>query len=208
MIAESLTAVLAQSAVSQLLVLYKQRAEGNESDNDVVLDELVAEYGLPDPDTSVNESTKRLADRLESSPKATEAGLALSPDAVFRETRTRLRLFFRINVGVCLAVSTILIGALAASIILALMGETTLAAVFGALTLGDILFAAVYGPLNRIETALLATQRLDIIHLSTRERLQAARELSDPAARARETERIWDDIKNDLAALSAPASSP
>ena len=199
----TIAGALAQAAVSTLAAIYRQRRQQQDAASTKVLDTLVAEYGLPDPGTAAGDSTKELVTRLETSPKATEAAFALSPDAVFNEARARLRLFFRINVGVCLAVSTVLVGALAAALVLALVGRTALAGVFGALSLGDIVFAAAYGPLKRIEAALVATQRLDIIHLSTRERLSAAQELTDPSARVRETERIWEDIKNDLAALSA-----
>ncbi|KJK12716.1 hypothetical protein UB45_04975 [Terrabacter sp. 28] len=209
MIEVTLASLLASAAVSQvgtLLTRWRERS-ATESDErykaDVgVLEQLLANYGSPQEIRRDSAHTDEVLRKIEATDNAAQLALALSPDRVFQDARARLSLVFRFNFAVCFAVSVILLGALAAAIVLALQGKTTLAIVFGGLSLGDILFAAAYQPLDRVNKAMVSTQRLDIIHLSTRERLSQSAEILDPAERLAETNRIWQDIKNDLTALA------
>jgi predicted cobalt transporter CbtA len=133
---------------------------------------------------------------------AVETALALDPDTVSRDARRRFALVLRINLVISIALAVILVGAIVGAIVSALMGRGALAGVFGGLTLVDLAGAMAYKPLDAINQALVATQRLDIIHFSTRERLLGCAQLPSPAERNNCAAPVWAQIKEELTALS------
>lgn len=209
--------VLATSAASALAQRLAKRGDepsaslddaslsASEVDTDALLERLVVTYGTEGA-TANKAEYGRLVDRLESDPKVPPAGLALDPDRVFQDARTRLTLVFRINLALSLLIAGILIGGIIAGVILASTGNGGLATIFGAVAFADLIVAAVYRPLDQVNASLLNTQRLDMIHLSTRERLQAARAIPDLDKRIEATNAIWEQIKADLASLAGKSA--
>ena len=117
--------------------------------------------------------------------------LALDPDAAFRDARNRFQLVLRINIGISVALAVVLIGGIVGAIISALVGRSGLAGAFGGVTIIDLAGAIIYKPLKATNEALISTQRLDIIHLSTRESLLACAHLTTASARVKCAAPVW-----------------
>jgi hypothetical protein len=205
-VAVDLAAIVAQSAVSVVISALKSRGQAPRSPDEVKelapddADVLTAVLpgGTVSDSATIGDDWRQL---VRDSPGAPQAGLALSPDDVFRDARRRLELVFKVNLALSIAVGIILLGGVVAAIVLAIQGQAGIAAIFGGVALSDVIFAAVYQPLAQVNKSLISTQRLDMIHLSTRERLAAAQVIVDVNQRLAETKQIWDEIKRDLAAL-------
>jgi len=104
---------------------------------------------------------------------------------------------------VSIALAVILLGAASAAIVLGILGENAWAAVAGGVTMADLLGVLIYKPLAAINRSLVATQRIDIVHLAARERLRAIPDIQNPEKRVAAAKSVWEEIKADLQGLAA-----
>jgi len=129
--------------------------------------------------------------------------LATSPDALFRDARRRIAMVFRLNFGVALVLATILLMGIAGAIISAVfLRQNTWALAFGGVTVADLLGVYVFKPLKVINASLVATQRLDSIHLRLHKQLPECDQLETPKERLQCQTELWKSIESELASLA------
>jgi hypothetical protein len=133
---------------------------------------------------------------LAESPRAVGTALALDADTVFSDSRKRLSLAFKINVVVTTALSVLLLVGIGGAIVAGLTGRAGWAAAFGGIAAGDVLGLYFYKPLERLSTSLRETQRLELLIVSTRERLAGCLAHADRVEQAKCAERVWTDAVN------------
>lgn len=125
----------------------------------------------------------------------------LEPDAVFRDARRRTALVFRLNVALSIAIAVILAVAITAGIILGFLGYRAGSVASGTFALLDLIGAAVYRPLGQINRAYITSQRVDILILSARERLQSADSIHGASKRESAAKVLWASILDELSGL-------
>ena len=126
--------------------------------------------------------------------------LSISSESVFRSARRRIDLVFRINLALAITLAVILIGGIAGAIVSALVfGNSSWAIVFGGVSVADIIGVLAFKPLKEINRALIATQRLDILHLSLQKRLELCDQHKTLEGRFRCQTEVWEAIQAELA---------
>jgi hypothetical protein len=148
---------------------------------------------------------RELEDDIPRFPPYMGIALALEPDAVFADARRRVSFVFKLTVAISTVLAFLLLGGIAGAIIGALLGHAVWAAVFGAVSAADMLGVIVYRPLAQIDGAIVSAQRLDLLFLSTRERLRDCRRQSELKEQIACATRVWQEMHAQLAALSSPA---
>lgn len=139
----------------------------------------------------------------------TEVGatvLAISSDAVFRDARKRIDLVFKLNLALAIILAVILLGGIAGAIISAVFFEKTIwTLVFGGMSVADVIGVYALKPLTAINAAVIATQRLEAIHLRLSEQLKvcAEHEKLDDKIKCQTT--VWEAIEHDLSTLATMA---
>ena len=128
------------------------------------------------------------------------AALTLAPQ-LFKDARSRISLMFRIRLGLAVLLAVILIVALAACIFSVLTGEEQLALLFGGLTLIDVLAFAFGKPLKAVTDAVVASQRLELVHLRVQVDINSCATLRDPEARIQCQSAVWKSIQDELVAM-------
>jgi hypothetical protein len=68
----------------------------------------------------------------------------------------------------------------------------------------DLLPAWVYKPLDKVRDTIHDTQRLDMIHLSARQRLETCNQTQDIRARRQCLKTVWADVLENLRILAGP----
>jgi hypothetical protein len=158
------------------------------------------------PRTAAGGLTRRIAGMEgESGTLAPDLGaLALnsSPD-FFSTARKRIALAFRLNVILALALAFILFGGIMLSIGGALTGHGGLAVAFGGVSAADLLGVYAFKPLAEISSAVVASQRLEIIHMRLQSQLLSCADQPDVEKRLHCQTGVWNAIQRDLAAMSA-----
>jgi hypothetical protein len=139
----------------------------------------------------------------ETAEEALELGIALDSDSVFRDARRRAELVFKINVIVSLLLTVLFFFGVGAAIVLGVMGKDGWAIVAGGVTIADLAGLLVFKPLSQINASVIETQRLDIVHLSARQRLQEISNIESAEERVAAATSVWNDIKTDLQGLAA-----
>lgn len=143
--------------------------------------------------------------RSEVTPSAEVGGalLAMSADAVFRDARRRIDLVFKLNLGVAIVLAVILVGGIGGAVVSAVfLGKTVWAVVFGGISAGDLIGAYALKPLTAINSAIIATQRLEAVHLRMSQQLRACGAHENLDERIRCQTVVWEAIQKDLATLS------
>ena len=131
--------------------------------------------------------------------------LAFSPESVFGEARRRIRLVFRLNLGITVALALILLGGISGSVILGgLLEQSKWALIFGGVSVADLLGVYAFKPLKAIYEALFATQRLDTVHLRLYEQLRSCTEHENLSERINCQTQVWEAIQRELTAISSP----
>jgi hypothetical protein len=130
-------------------------------------------------------------------------GLALGASSDFFATaRKRIALVFRLNVTLAVALAFILFGGILLSISGLLAGHGSLAVASGGLSVADLLGVYAFKPLGEISSALVASQRLEILHLRLLSQLSGCAQQPDPDERLRCQAEVWNAIQRDIAAMS------
>ena len=128
--------------------------------------------------------------------------LAISPDAVFHDARRRIDLVFRFNFGLAVILAIILLSGIAGAVASAFFLKSGLwATVFGGVAAADILGIYVWKPVQAINSALVATQRLEGIYLRVSEQIQSCKSHQDLSIRITCQESVWDVMQRELALL-------
>jgi hypothetical protein len=127
-----------------------------------------------------------------------------SPD-FFLTARKRIALAFRLNVSLALALAFILLGGIVLSIGGALTGHGGLSVVFAGVSVADLLGVYAFKPLAEISSTVVASQRLEIIHMRLLNQLLSCAEQPDLEKRLCCQADVWNAIQRDLAAMSASA---
>lgn len=155
----------------------------------------------PYPPTS--ENTAKLIDSPIDERTAAGVALALKPDHVFRDARRRIDLVFKLNLGVAIILALILLLGLGGAVVSAVfLGRDIWAMVFGGVAMADIIGLFIFKPLTAINAAIIASQRLDVIHLRVREQLTLCNEHADLERRIKCQSKVWDTMQREFAALS------
>lgn len=128
--------------------------------------------------------------------------LSISPTAVFLSARRRIDLVFRLNLAIAISLAVLLLGGIGGAIVSgAVFAKPTWALVFGGISVADIIGVYAFKPLAAINEALVATQRLDALHLRLRQQLDTCGQLSDLKERIKCQTTVWDAIQRELATL-------
>jgi hypothetical protein len=147
-----------------------------------------------------------------SSPERTELGaaaLAISPDAVFGDARHRMSLVFKLNLAIAITLAIILFGGLGGAVYSAVfVGNNIWATVFGGISAADVIGLLVFKPLTAINSALIGTQRLEMLHLRLRQQLDLCAQHKRLHERIQCQTLVWESIQQDLAALAGTVAPP
>jgi hypothetical protein len=131
-------------------------------------------------------------------------GFALdTPPEFFLTARRRIALVFRLNICLALILAFILFGAIILLIVAAFTGHGALIAVFGGVSVADLIGVYAFKPLAEISSSVIASQRLEIIHMRLLSQLRTCAEQVDPEKRRRCQTGVWNAIQKDIAAMSS-----
>lgn len=133
-------------------------------------------------------------------PQQAAAALTLAPQ-LFADARRRISLMFRLRLGLALILAVVLIGAIGVAIFAAFQGNNGLALIFGGLSLIDILAFAFGKPLKAVTDVVVASQRLELLHLRVQVDIKSCAQLSQPEARIQCQMDVWTAIQAELAAM-------
>jgi hypothetical protein len=129
-------------------------------------------------------------------------GVALTWSAEFFEkARERIALVFKLNVALAVSLAAILLAAIAAAVVTGLQGKDTLALIFGGASLVDIAGVFILKPVSAITGAVVASQRLEVIHMRLLHQLQSCAAYTDLEKRLNCQTAVWNTIQEDLTAM-------
>ena len=126
-----------------------------------------------------------------------------SPPEVFLTARKRIALVFRLNVCLALMLAFILFGAIILLIGSAFTGRSALAGVFAGSLWQILLVSTRSSHWLRISSAVVASQRLEIIHMRLLSQLRTCAEQSDIEKRFKCQTGVWNAIQRDIASMSS-----
>lgn len=140
------------------------------------------------------------------SPKQREVAaiaLAISPQAVFNDARQRMSIVFKVNLAVAIVLAIILLSGLGGAIYSGIFLRSNLwASIFGGVSAADVIGLMVFKPLTAINSALIGTQRLELIQLRLSQQLQTCAEHVQLQRRIECQGLVWDTIQKELALLA------
>jgi hypothetical protein len=152
---------------------------------------------------SATASRAQGAKTVELDPRVGGAALAIDSGTVFDDARRRISLVFKLNLGLAIALAVILLGGLVGAIIAGLVfNKNAWGLAFGGISGADLIGIYLFKPLTAINSALVATQRLDALHLRVHEQLKTCVEYSDLDARIRCQTQVWEAMQKELAVLA------
>jgi hypothetical protein len=129
-------------------------------------------------------------------------GAALTWSAeFFDKARSRIALVFRLNIILSVTLAAILLAAIAAAVVTGLQGKNTWALIFGGVSVVDIAGVFVLRPLSAITGAVIASQRLEVIHMRLLHQLQSCAAHSDLDKRLKCQTNVWNTIQRELTAM-------
>ena len=132
------------------------------------------------------------------------AAFSISPEAVIRDARRRIDLVFRFNLSVAIALAVVLIGGIAAAVVMGVVfRQPSWSLIFAGVSAADIIGIYVYKPLDAVNAAIVATQRLDAINLRLREQLNLCLQYTELRDRIECQTKLWEAVQDELAALAA-----
>jgi hypothetical protein len=130
-------------------------------------------------------------------------GLALSMSTeVITTARRRISLVFKLNVALALTLAFILFGGVATCIGSAVFGHELWASVFGGVAVGDLLGIYLFKPIATISAAVVASQRLELVHMRLVDQLNECAKEQNADKRVACQTAVWDSIQRDLAAMA------
>lgn len=148
-------------------------------------------------------AAKPSAEEMDRRAKVGSLALAISPEQLFRDARRRIELVFRLNFGVALALAVILLAGIVGAIVSAVfLRQNIWVLAFGGITVADLIGVYAFKPLKAINGSLVATQRLDGIHLRLHKQLPECDQLETPAERIKCQTEVWKSIEAEFATLA------
>ena len=138
-------------------------------------------------------------------PPSRRIAFGIDPSAVVHDARRRIDIVFKFNLAVAMVLAAILVCGIGGCVLSAVVfKEATWALAFAGISVADLLGTYVYKPLDAVNAAVIATQRLDTIHLRLREQLNLCMQHPNLKDRIDCQTDVWQAIQKDLATLSAP----
>ena len=129
----------------------------------------------------------------------------MGKDAVFRDARRRIELVFKINLAVAIVLAVILLIGIGGAVFSAVFLQRDVWTIaFGGVSVADLIGLYAFKPLTAINSAIVASQRLDATHLRLREQLQSCDEHKALKDRIECQSAVWDTIQKELASLATP----
>ena len=129
-----------------------------------------------------------------------KAQFGLERDLVFRDARRRAALVFQLNIALSLTIALVLISAICMGIALGLLGHDVWATALGGVALLDLIGAAVNRPLDQVNGALIRSEQIDMLLLSTHQRLREASR-RPPVDREVAVQHVWASVLAELKTL-------
>ncbi|MDQ3812649.1 MAG: hypothetical protein M3347_01705 [Armatimonadota bacterium] len=137
------------------------------------------------------------------------AALAISSDSVFRDARRRINLVFMFNLGLSIVLAVILLAGVAGAVASAVfLKQNTWAAIFGGVSAADLLGLYIFKPLVAVNSAIVAAQRMDLLHLRMYEQLKTCQGHEVLAERIACQTVVWKEIQEELSKLAGAGSVP
>jgi hypothetical protein len=130
------------------------------------------------------------------------AALAFDPDGLFRTARARIDLTFRLRLGMIVVLAMILAVSLAGALAGAITGNLPIAAGAGGIAVVDAILAVVFKPIRELHKAIVATQRIDLIHLQARQLLGECQQHKGLRLRIDCQQKVWATINKQMERLA------
>lgn len=130
------------------------------------------------------------------------ATLTFAPE-VFADARRRIAVMFKINVALSAVLAVILLAAIIACVVFAFAGHSAWSLAFGGVSAADILGVYVLKPLSAISDTVVASQRLEVVHLRLQEQMRSCGDVDDVDRRIECQTQVWEAIQKELAALGS-----
>ena len=128
--------------------------------------------------------------------------LAVSPQAVFQDSRKRISLVFRINLAVSIALAVILLAGIGGAVFSALfLRNAVWSLVFGGISAADVIGAYIFKPLSAINAALVTATRLDALQLRLSQQLTQCAQHKNLEERILCQTKVWEAIQRELAII-------
>lgn len=145
--------------------------------------------------------------RSAGSPPQRELGttaLALDSREVFDTARKRIDLVFKLNLILAVTLAVILIVGVAGAVISAVfLNQSIWALVFGGVSVADVVGALALKPLKAVNSAIVSTQRLEVLHLGLQDLLDACRQHESLEVRIDCLSDTYDTMHEELAKFAA-----
>ena len=175
----------------------QEDGNSNQDDDGSILRRRVT-VGLPRSDSLASEDINSIP--------VEAGGLALSMSTeVITTARRRISLVFKLNVALALALAFILFGGVTICIGSAIFGHNLWATVFGGVAVGDLLGIYLFKPIATISAAVVASQRLELVHMRLVAQLAECAKQQNVDKRVACQTAVWDSIQRDLTAMSDKA---
>ena len=146
------------------------------------------------------ESSPPPEDRKKS--EAAAITLAVTKQAVFQDARRRVELVFKVNLAIAIVLAIILLAGIGGAIFAAFFQQNAWATAFGGIAVADLIGVYVFKPLDAINSAMVASQRLDALSLRMHDQLKACDEYTSIKERIECQSAIWEKIQQELSSLS------
>src|SRR2546423_10277459 len=136
-------------------------------------------------------------------PEVSALALTISPNDVFHDARRRINQVFKLNLAVSIVLAVILLGGIAGSILSALvLHEGLWSIMFGGLSAGDLIGVYIFKPLQAAQSALISSQRLDMMHLMFNQQVQSCAQYKSLEDKISCQGKLWTRINDELSALA------
>jgi hypothetical protein len=131
-------------------------------------------------------------------PSILALALAYNSDSFFNEARKRNALFFKLSVGSAVILAGLGLVGIGGGVFAALFFQKVLwAALLGGIGLANWVGLFVFKPLDRVQSALGASTRLDLLVFRLRHQLESCAKLPTLEAQHECQTKVWDSIQRD-----------
>ena len=132
------------------------------------------------------------------------AALTISPADVFKAARSQNKQVFLIGLVLTVVLAIILVIGVGGVIVTAVfLGKGSGAAVFGGVSLLDVVGFILTKPLAVIQGASVTSQRLDLLHLHLQQQLNACSDYETVQERFEFNSKVWDKTQEEFGKLAA-----
>jgi ABC-type multidrug transport system fused ATPase/permease subunit len=130
--------------------------------------------------------------------------LAVGKEAIFQDARRRVELVFKLNLAIAIVLAIILLSGIAGAVFSAFFQRAVWATAFGGIAAADMIGVYVFKPLDAINSAMVASQRLDATALRLYEQLRSCDGYENLKDRIECQSVVWDKIQQELSSLAGP----